>query len=255
MRIAAPALAALEGIEHGFFERDGGVSGGIFASLNTGLGSQDRREDVLENRRRVAQSLGVAPEHLLTLHQVHSADVVHVREPGDARGVRADAMVTTVPGLALAALSADCAPVLLADGEAGVIGAAHAGWGGAFRGVLEATVEAMTGLGARRTAIRAVVGPCIAQASYEVGPEFQERFVSAEAANARFFVPSTRQGHHMFDLPGYALERLRAAGIEEPAWLGLDTCALAERFFSYRRSVYRAESDYGRQISAIALRG
>ncbi len=253
--IAAPQLAGLDAVTHGFFDRTGGVSGGIYASLNTGLGSNDKREDVLENRRRVAGTMAVAPEALLTLYQVHSPDVIHVRAPGDSQGVKADAMVTTTPGLALGVLSADCAPVLFADADAGVIGAAHSGWGGAIRGVLEATVEAMVGLGARREAIRAVIGPCIAQASYEVGPEFLERFVTADAANARHFVPSSRQGHHMFDLPGYALMRLRAAGLAEPVWLGLDTCADDARFFSYRRSVLRAEGDYGRQISAIALRG
>jgi len=253
--IAAPELTAQTGIAHGFFERNGGVSSGIYATLNTGLGSNDRREDVLENRRRVADAMAVPPEHLLTLYQVHSADVVHVRSPADAKAVKADAMVTTTPGLALGVLSADCAPVLFADGQAGVIGAAHAGWGGAFRGVLEATADAMVALGARREAIKAVVGPCIAQASYEVGPEFLERFVDADGANARHFVPSTRQDHHMFDLPGYALERLRCAGLSAPVWLGLDTCADPARFFSYRRSVHRAEGDYGRQISAIALHG
>ena len=252
--IAAPRLADQDGIAHGFFERSGGVSGGIYASLNTGLGSNDRAEDVLENRRRVADAMAVAPDALLTLYQVHSADVVHVRAPGDARAVKADAMVTTTPGLALGVLSADCAPVLLADGRAGVIGAAHAGWGGAFRGVLEATVAAMVGLGADREAIVAVVGPCIAQASYEVGPEFLERFVAADEGNARHFMPSARPGHHMFDLPGYALARLRGAGLVDPVWLGLDTCAEEDRFFSYRRSVHRSEVDYGRQISAIALR-
>jgi len=253
--ICAPELTAQTGIAHGFFERNGGVSSGIYTSLNTGLGSSDRREDVLENRRRVAGVMDVPPEHLLTLYQVHSADVVHVRRPEDAQGVKADAMVTTTPGLALGVLSADCAPVLFADGQAGVIGAAHAGWGGAFRGVLEATADAMVALGARRDAIAAVIGPCIAQASYEVGPEFLERFVDADGANARHFMPSTRQGHHRFDLPGYALGRLRRAGLSAPVWLGLDTCADPARFFSYRRSVHRAEGDYGRQISAIALHG
>lgn len=253
--IAAPQLSALAAVTHGFFDRTGGVSGGIYASLNTGLGSNDRREDVLENRRRVAGAMDVAPEALLTLYQVHSADVIHVRAPGDAQGVKADAMVTTTPGLALGVLSADCAPVLFADAKAGVIGAAHSGWGGAFRGVLEATVEAMVGLGAAREGIRAVIGPCIAQDSYEVGPEFLARFLDADPTTGRYFVPSARPDHHMFDLPGYALTRLREAGLSDPVWLGLDTCADEARFFSYRRSVHRAEGDYGRQISAIALRG
>jgi polyphenol oxidase len=253
--ISAPQLAGLESVTHGFFDRTGGVSGGIYASLNTGLGSNDKREDVLENRRRVARAMDVATEALLTLYQVHSPDVIHVRAPGDTQGVKADAMVTTTPGLALGVLSADCAPVLFADAQAGVIGAAHSGWGGAFRGVLEATVEAMVGLGAQRSAIRAVIGPCIAQSSYEVGPEFLERFLDADRANSCHFAPSARRGHHMFDLPGYALKRLRGAGLDDPVWLGQDTCADEARFFSYRRSVHRDEGDYGRQISAIALRG
>ena len=253
MRLAAPSLAGLPGIAHGFFGRTGGTSGGIYASLNCGLGSKDERADVEENRRRVAAAMAVPAASLLTLYQVHSPDVVHVRRPEDARGTKADAMVTTEPGLALGVLTADCAPVLFAAPDAGVIGAAHAGWGGAFKGVIEATVAAMEALGAQRDGIRAVVGPCIAQASYEVGPEFLERFVAADGANARFFVPSDRADHHRFDLPGYALARLAAAGIADAVWLGRDTCAEDDRFFSYRRSVHRGEGDYGRQISAIAL--
>lgn len=253
MRITAPELCDLPGIDHGFFGREGGISGGIHASLNCGLGSKDRREDVVENRRRVAGAMAVAPDRLLTLYQVHSPDVVHVRGPEDAAGTRADAMVTTEPGLALGVLTADCAPVLLADAGAGVVGAAHAGWGGAFRGVVEATVAAMERLGAERGAIRAVVGPCIAQASYEVGPEFLARFVEADADNARFFVASDRDGHHRFDLPGYVLARLAGAGIGGATWVGRDTCAEDAAYFSYRRSVHRGEGDYGRQISTIAL--
>jgi len=253
MRIAAPQLEGLPGIAHGFFGRDGGTSGGIYASLNCGLGSRDSRADVEENRRRVAQAMGVAPARLLTLYQVHSPDVVHVRRPEDAAGMKADAMVTTEPGLALGVLAADCAPVLFAAPEAGVVGAAHAGWGGALKGVVEATLAAMEGLGAERATIRAVVGPCIAQASYEVGPEFLARFVEADGDTARFFVPSDREGHHRFDLSGYVLARLAAAGVGQASWLGRDTCAEDASFFSYRRSVHRGEGDYGRQISAIAL--
>lgn len=251
--IRAPQLSGNDGIDHCFFGRRGGVSGGIYRSLNVGLGSKDERDHVAENRRRVARAMTVADDCLLTLYQVHSPDVVHVTTPADTAGVKADAMVTGEPGLALGVLAADCAPVLFADPQARLIGAAHAGWGGAFRGVLEATVEALVDLGARRERLRAVIGPCIAQASYEVGPEFLDRFVVADAANARYFVPSDRHGHHRFDLPGYALDRLRRAGIAAPVWLGRDTCAEEAAFFSYRRSVHRAEGDYGRQVSAIRL--
>jgi len=251
--IEAPRLSELEGVRHGFFDRTGGVSGGIYTSLNVGLGSNDDRKAVVENRCRVAARLDIPPDRLLTLYQVHSADVVRVDTPEDARGVKADAMVTTRPGLALGVLTADCAPILLADAEAGVIGAAHAGWCGAFRGVAEATVEAMEQLGAARDAITAVVGPCIAQASYEVGPEFHERFVDDNADNAAYFTASKRAEHHMFDLPAYVLNRLGKAGVAGAVWLGRDTCSDPDRFFSYRRSVLRGEPDYGRQISAITL--
>jgi len=251
--IAAPSLAVIAGVAHGFFGRTGGVSSGIYASLNCGFGSGDERADVAENRARVARAMGVAPGALLTLYQVHSPDVVTVRSPEDVAGARADAMVTATPGLALGVLTADCAPVLFVDPQAAVVGAAHAGWGGAFRGVIEATIGAMEALGARRDRVVAAIGPCIAQASYEVGPEFLDRFVAAEAASARFFVPSDRAGHHRFDLPAYALERLRRAGVAGATWLGRDTCAEPDAFFSYRRSEHRAEGDYGRQISAIAL--
>ncbi len=253
--IRAPELSAIPSVRHGFFDRTGGVSEGIYASCNVGLGSDDRRADVLENRKRVANAMSVAPECLLTLHQIHSADVIVVTGPGDAKGREADAMVTARPGLALGTLTADCAPVLFADGEAGVIGAAHSGWGGAFRSVLEATVATMEDLGAQRKRIVAVIGPSIAQQSYEVGPEFLERFVAADNDNARFFVPSTRQGHHHFDLPAYALSRLHAAGVAQASWTGHDTCSDPERFFSYRCSVKQGEPDYGRQIACIRLEG
>ncbi|MBT5434527.1 MAG: peptidoglycan editing factor PgeF [Alphaproteobacteria bacterium] len=251
--ITAPELAACDGVRHGFFTRTDGVSDGLYASLNIGLGSDDLREHVLENRNTVAKSLDVTPQHLLTLYQIHSATVITVRQPADTHEQRADAMVTDRPGLALGVMSADCAPVLFADQKAGIVGAAHAGWGGAFRGVLEATVDAMEQLGADRARITAVIGPCIAQPSYEVGPEFLERFVESDAGNARFFVPSQRKDHHRFDLPGYGLSRLHKAGIEQRAWTGQDTCADAAQYFSYRRSVLLGEADYGRQISAIRL--
>jgi polyphenol oxidase len=251
--ITAPELAAIDGVQHGFFGRKGGVSDGIYASANVGLGSRDNRDHVLENRRRTAKTLGVPTDHLLTLYQVHSADVVTVTQTSDAAGKKADAMVTNQPGLALCALSADCAPVLFADGNAGVVGSAHAGWGGAFRGVLEATVTAMEALGAHRENIVAVIGPCIAQESYEIGPEFLQRFVDADARNDRYFVPSDRENHHRFDLPGYGLARLKESGIRQYSWTGQDTCADSEAFFSYRRSVLQGEPDYGRQISGIRL--
>jgi hypothetical protein len=251
--ISADELGQNPHVRHGFFGRTGGVSGGIYATLNCGFGSDDERGDVAENRRRVAGELGLGPDRLRTLYQVHSPDVVHVSAPGDTVERRADAMVTTVPGIALGVLTADCAPILFADCEEPVIGAAHAGWKGALSGVAEATVQAMIGLGARADRIAAVIGPAIAQASYEVGPEFKDRFVEAERENARFFVPSPRTGHAMFDLPGYLLARLEKLGLKSARWTGHDTCADAERFFSYRRSVHAGEPDYGRMVAAIAL--
>ena len=239
-------------IRHGFFTRQGGVSAGDFASLNCGFGSGDDPEKVSENRRRVAGTL--APGDLVTAHQKHTADVHIVRDawtPGEAP--IGDAMVTDRPGLVLGILTADCAPVLFADARAGVIGAAHAGWRGAFTGVLEATVARMIELGADRAAISAAVGPCIAQASYEVGPEFVERFVSDDAANTDLFAPSERDGHAMFDLAGYVVRRLTAAGLRTAAWTGGDTCADGARFFSYRRMVLEGGRAYGRAVSAIAL--
>ena len=240
-------------IRHGFFGRTGGVSGGIYASLNCGFGSDDTRGAVAENRRRVATTLGLGPERLCTLYQVHGAEVVHVTDPDDVRSRRADAMVTSTPGIALGVLTADCAPILFADAQAGVIGAAHAGWKGALAGVAEATVEAMSGLGARRDRIVAVIGPCIAQTSYEVGPEFRQCFVEADPQNVRFFADSVRSGHAMFDLPGYLLTRLARLDLKASRWTGHDTCGDSERFFSYRRSVHRGEDDYGRMVGAISL--
>lgn len=251
--IEDPGLARCDGIRHGFFDRTGGVSEGPYASLNTGFGSQDRREHIVENRARVAAAFDRQPADLLTLYQVHSSDVVVVRGPDDASGRKADAMVTDRPGLVLGVLTADCAPVLLADPQAGIVGAAHAGWLGAIRGVVDRAVEAMVALGARRERTVAAVGPAIAWPSYEIGPEFHRRFLDDDSANARFFVPSQRRGHHRFDLPGYVRRRLAACGIDRQSWTGGDTCAEDERFFSYRRSTLRGEPDYGRQISAICL--
>ncbi len=251
--ILAPELA-VAGVSHGFFTRQGGASRGVYASLNGGIGSRDDRDAVLENRRRMAESLGVAPDRFLVPYQVHSALAEAVSEPFDETSrPRCDALVTRVSGLALGVTGADCGVVLFADPEARVIGAAHAGWKGALGGVLEATVETMLGLGARKAAIRAVLGPTIGQPSYEVGPEFRDRFAEAEHDYAAFFVPSAKPGHFLFDLPGFIVARLRTCGIRHVADLGLDTYADEARFFSYRRTTHRGEPDYGRLIAAIAL--
>lgn len=241
------------GVRHGFFDRTGGVSDGIYATRNCGFGSDDDHDAVAENRRRVTGALGVANDRLCTLYQIHSDLVVTVREPNDVAGQKADAMVTGEPGIALGVLTADCAPILFADRQTMIVGAAHAGWKGALVGVAEATVEAMVSLGAKREDIAAVIGPCIAPESYEVGPEFRERFIEAGTANARFFTESERAGHAMFDLPGYLLARLSLLGLRSASWTGQDTCGDSDRFFSYRRSVHRNEPDYGRQVAAIAV--
>lgn len=239
-------------VRHGFFTRRGGASSGVFDGLNCGPGSSDQAEVVSINRARVAEALGVAPDHLVTVHQVHSPEVLTVDAPTTGNKPRADALVTATPGLALAILTADCLPVLFSDPGAGVIGGAHAGWRGAKAGVLEATLDAMEALGAVRGRIRAVLGPAISQANYEVGPEFFEDFTLDDPETARFFAGG--KGDRMqFDLPGYALARLRAAGVGEAEWTRHCTYADPERFFSYRRSVHRKEADYGRLISAIRL--
>jgi YfiH family protein len=249
--LRSPLLA---GTAHGFLGRRGGVSAGIHGGLNVGLGSDDDRAAVAENRRRAIAAV-LPGARLVTVHQVHSAEAVTLAEPwGDEARPRADALVTALPGVLLGILTADCAPVLLADVAARVVGAAHAGWKGAFGGVVEATVAAMERLGARRERIAAAVGPCIAQASYEVDDAFVARFVAAGAGNARFFAAG-RPGHARFDLPGYVLSRLGEAGVGRAEWLGEDTYPQPERFFSYRRATHRGEPDYGRQISLIGLPG
>ena len=236
---------------HGFFTRRGGASSGVFAGLNCGVGSTDQREIVEINRARVAEAMGVKPTHLQGVHQIHSADVVAVNAPLPERP-RADAMVSKTPGMALGVLTADCQPVLFADEQSGVIGAAHAGWRGAVDGVLEATIDAMESLGAERTQICAVIGPCISQRAYEVGPEFFDTFIAEDDASARFFAQG--QGDRMqFDLPGFGLHRLRNAGIKQAEWTGHCTYEDAGRFFSYRRSVHAKEADYGRLIAAISI--
>jgi len=244
----------LIGVPHGFLGRRGGVSQGVCAGLNVGLGSGDERAAIAENRRRAVAA--VAPgAALVTVHQVHSAIAVHAAAPWpyDARP-HADAMVTDRPGLALGILTADCAPALLADAEAGVIGAAHAGWKGALGGVIEATIVAMEKIGAARERIAAAIGPAIARRSYEVDEAFARRFAEADPDNERFFAPG-RAGRHQFDLEAYVAARLAAAGVTRVEAMGLDTYADPDRFFSYRRATHSGEADYGRQISLIALPG
>jgi polyphenol oxidase len=236
---------------HGFFTRKGGASSGIFAGLNCGPGSTDLSEAVAINRTRVAVAMDVAPDALLTIHQVHSADVVPVSVPFSDRP-KADAMVTATPGIALGILTADCQPVLFHDPVAGVIGAAHAGWKGTQSGVLEATVTAMEGLGAKRADMRVVIGPTISQTAYEVGPEFLDSFLADDPANARFFVQG-KGDRALFDLPALGLHRLRQAGVGHAEWTRHCTYRDADRFFSYRRTTHAGEADYGRLISVIRL--
>jgi YfiH family protein len=255
MMLTSPNLSRLAGIAHAFFTREGGVSEGVYAALNGGLGSGDERARVIENRKRMAAALDVAPECFATVFQVHSPDVIVVDEPWDEGArPRADAMVTRRPGLAIAVSSADCGPLLFADEEARVIGAAHAGWKGALTGVIEATVAAMEGQGAKRARIRAALGPMISRAAYEVGPEFKARFLEADATHAKFFTPSPRDGHTMFDLPAFIGERLRQAGVGGVDDLARCTYGDEALFFSYRRMTHRGETDYGRHLSAIALK-
>lgn len=241
---------ALSTFRHGFFTRRGGASSGVFEGLNCGYGSSDQRDVVATNCARVADAMHVTPDALVGVHQFHSAEVVHMTEPTLDRP-KADAMVTNTPGLALSILTADCQPVLFGDAENGVIGAAHAGWGGALGGVLEATIEAMEGLGAARDNIQAVIGPCISQAAYEVGPDYMDRFVDDDPENARFFAQG-KGDRVQFDLPGYGLKRLRDAGVRAE-WTRHCTYSDPGRFFSYRRSVHGKEADYGRLIATIRL--
>ncbi len=251
--IRADNLERAGAVRHGFFTREGGVSRGIYASLNCGLGSGDSLDRVAVNRARALAMLGLDGAPLCTAYQVHGTEVSVVNEPWPPeRRPKVDAMVTSRSGIALGILSADCAPVLMADAEARVIGAAHAGWRGALAGVLEAAVEAMVGLGARRERIAAAVGPAIAQPSYQVGPEFPGPFLAADGTAERFF-SAAGGGRYLFDLAGYAAGRLRAAGLGACEQLAHDTVAEDDLFFSYRRSLLRGEDDYGRTLSAIAL--
>jgi hypothetical protein len=253
--VEAQCLKALPGVAHGFFGRAGGVSEGIYAALNCGLGSRDEPARATENRARVAGHLGTDPSRLLTCYQIHSPEVVVAERPWTRETMpKADAIVTATPGLAIGALAADCAPVLLADAEARVIGAAHAGWKGAVTGVVEATVAAMVRLGARRAAISAALGPCIGPMAYEVGPELEAEVVRLDAGAARFFRRPRPEGRPYFDLPGYLLEQLSRARLGAVESRTACTYAGHSSYFSYRRSVHRKEPDYGRQISAILLR-
>jgi hypothetical protein len=253
MTLSSPLLSAIPGLRHAFFTRTGGVSSGVYAGLNGGIGSNDDPAHVAENRRRMAAQMGVASTHFLTVHQTHSPDVVVATGPWpDGPRPRADAIVTRTEGLAIGATAADCAPILLVDPTARVIGAAHAGWKGALTGILESTVAAMEKLGAERNGLIAAIGPLIHQQSYEVGGEFVERFIETDAGNAMFFIPSVREGHAMFDLAGFVRRRLENAGVLMIDDIGVDTYS-DEGLYSYRRSVHRKEPDYGRHIHAIAL--
>lgn len=242
----------LSPIRHGFFTRRGGVSAGIYKGLNCGHGSNDDTDIVTINRTRVSDAMQVNTDALLSLYQVHSSDVIHVTGPIEGPSPKADAFVTATPGLAISVLSADCQPVLFADVQAGIIGAAHAGWKGALGGILEATVAAMETLGATRENIHAVIGPCISQNAYEVGPEFRDAFSAKTPAHDRFF--GLGNGDRlMFNLPSFGLHMLAQSGIEKMAWTGHCTHGDPDRFYSYRRSTQASEGDYGRLIASICL--
>jgi hypothetical protein len=249
--VLIPELSVLPGIAHGFFTRRGGVSEGIYASLNCGPGSKDRPEAVQENRARVARHLGA--RKLLSAHQVHGTAAVVMDDDSPAERPKADALVTATPGIALGVLTADCAPILLADAHARVVGAVHAGWRGALAGAAEAALDAMEGLGAARRHIHAAVGPCIGPSAYEVGPEFEAEFLKQGPANARFFARQDAKARPTFDLAGYVAHRLREAGLATVAAAGVCNYTAHREFFSYRGSQKHGEPDYGRQISAIVL--
>lgn len=255
MRFLTTDLENIKYLRHGFFTRLGGASGGVFSGLNCAFSSGDDPEHIGMNREKVAEALGVTPDKLLTLKQIHSAKVVTVAEPwAYPTAPQADALVTNQKGIAIGVLTADCAPVLLADKKERVIGAAHAGWKGAVGGVIEATIAAMEKLGANRSNIVAAIGPCIGPQSYEVGADFDKPFLAQDPANAQFFKASAKEGHLIFDLPGYAAHRIRLAGIETVYDTQQDTLPNETAFYSYRRTCQRGEKDYGRQISAIVIR-
>jgi polyphenol oxidase len=250
--VQAEALSKIAGVRHAFFTRCGGVSSGIYESLNAGIGSHDEAESVHENRDRAMRFLGRTSGELATPWQVHSAEAVRVEAPFGAERPRADAVVTATPGLVVGVVTADCGPILFADARAGVVGAAHAGWRGALKGVLGSTVAAMEDLGARRQDIVAVLGPCITQANYEVGAEMMAEFLAGNAGNERFFAPGAAPGKQQFDLPGFILSQLGALDVE-PSFVGRCTYGEPDEFFSYRRTTHHGETDYGRQLSAIVL--
>ena len=250
--LTSPLLASIGGIKHGFFTRNGGVSEGVYESLNVGLGSGDDPVRVRENRRRAAKAFGAPPERLVTAYQVHSARAVAADAPWSEAPPEADALISTAPGLMLGTLAADCAPVLIADGEARVVAAVHAGWKGAASGVITSAVQAMVARGASRERLIAAVGPCIAQASYEVGAEFEARFLALSKDFGRFFAGGAANTR-WFDLPGFILAQLALAGVTRSEWVGADTCADPDRFFSNRRAVKQHEPDYGRLLTAIMI--
>ncbi len=252
--IEADSLTSSPGVRHGFFTRQNGQSTGLYASLNTGLGSNDDRETVMQNRAAIADKLGVPVARLIAPYQHHSPDAVIATGAWPPQhGPRADAVVTATPGLAVSVNTADCTPILFADPKARVVGAAHAGWKGALGGVIKWTVAAMEEVGAARGDIHAAIGPTISQKAYEVGPEYQQRFVEEDEGFARFFVPAERENHFMFDLPGFVEMRLHQAGVGTVENLKVCTYSDEQRFFSYRRTTHRKEPDYGRQLSAIVL--
>jgi hypothetical protein len=252
LTLKSALLDEVSGVRHAFFTRQGGVSMGVYDSLNAGVGSKDDKEAVQENRARAAAELGVELSHLLTCYQIHSNVAVTAEGPFAERP-EADGVVTKIPGLACGALTADCAPILLADGEARVVASAHAGWKGALGGIVAATVEAMVAAGARPGRIVAAIGPCIAQGSYEVGEDFMDRFSLEAPGSERFFVAGRAADKRQFDLPGFVLQRLAEAGVERAEWIGRDTCAEENLFFSNRRGFLKGEPDYGRLLSAIVL--
>jgi YfiH family protein len=251
--IKSEKLSRVAGVRHAFFTREGGVSQGLYASLNIGRGSKDAPADVAENRRRCAVAMGVAPEALNSCYQIHSTIARVAEAPWGDERPEGDAIVTATPGIACGALSADCAPVLFADPQARVVASAHAGWKGALDGVVQSTVSAMQSLGADRRRIVAAVGPCIGPDSYEVGVEFLARFAAHDPGSERFFKPAQDADKRLFDLPSFVLWRLEQAGVGDAEWVGCDTCADEARFFSNRRAFKRGEADYGRLLSAIAL--
>ncbi len=251
--VTVPSLHVIPNLRHGFFTREGGHSTGLYASLNCGLGTNDDPALVSANRAEVSAALGFLASPLVTAYQVHSVLAATIDAPFAGTPPEVDALVTTTPGLVIGVLTADCTPILFASRDGRVIGAAHAGWKGAFGGIVEATVAAMGTAGAQRSEIVAAIGPCIAQSSYEVGADFRDRLTNAEADTAQFFIPSPRPEHFQFDLPGFVLYRLHQSGIGHAEALNLDTYADETRFFSYRRTTHRGEPDYGRQVSAIVI--